>query len=132
MLYVRMASLKIEDSCVSGPKYSSEVHEAMKMNSSILMMLSSNDALSCKFCKQIHNFPRVEVSALGVSDESILKLPAHVVLGPEEKVEMIILFSTFSGPRAQLRLYKEAYSPSLYQVVSQMVHGQPPRGGEPR
>lgn len=43
----------------------------MKVNASIFVQLSSNDALSSKACKELHNSPRIEIATLGVGDEGI-------------------------------------------------------------
>lgn len=71
LLNVRVAASHIENRSRSRAELSAEIDESVQMNSSILVQLSANDALSSMLSKQFHNSPRIQVSALGIGDEGI-------------------------------------------------------------
>lgn len=84
-----MASIDIEDTDISASKLPSEVDESVKMNVSILVMLSSNNALCSESRKVVDNIERVERIALRIRKQAVSELESdrhvgHVIRGSIE------------------------------------------------
>ena len=78
LLNIGVTTVNIEASNSSEPSFPPKVNEAMEMNSSVRVILSSNDEQSSQFLKAFSNSFRGEVTTLRVSDESISKVVVKV------------------------------------------------------
>lgn len=69
-----MVAINIQSSFVANVDPLAEVDESMEVSSSIIVSLSSNDALSWKHMQHVSHGPWVEVSTLGVCKQDIAGL----------------------------------------------------------
>jgi len=68
---VRVAAVNIEESLISYVKSASKVNESVEMNTSISVILSSNETLSWYLCKMAADQLGIQVAALGIGEKDI-------------------------------------------------------------